>query len=245
MTTSRLLSLAALALTLPLAACGQAGSDSSASRSPSGPPVPTHPAATSYVSTVDNPFFPLPVGRTWTYVGRTEAGVEHNVVTVTARTRVVDGVVCVVVHDVVRDGGGRLVEDTDDWFAQDVDGNVWYFGEDTTELSGGSSSTAGSWEAGVDGARAGLVMPAHPAVGQAYRQEYLPGEAEDQASVLAVDARVTVPAGRFTDLVQTLDFTALEPDADEHKLYARGVGLVASRALDQLDTARLVSVTDD
>jgi hypothetical protein len=131
-----------------------------------------------------------------------------------------------VVHDVVTEDG-ELVEDTYDWYAQDADGNVWYFGEDTTEFEDGKpSTTAGSWEAGVDGAQPGIILPAQPQVGQAYRQEYYAGEAEDNGEVLSVAERVSVESGDFEDVVMTKDTTPLEPDVLEYKWYASGVGVV-------------------
>jgi hypothetical protein len=122
---------------------------------------------------------------------------------------------------------GALIEDTVDWYAQDQQGNVWYFGEDTKEYEHGRAvSDHGSWEAGFKGAQPGIVMEASPQVGDRYRQEYFEGEAEDMAKVIAVDATATVPAGSYTDVVKTKDFTPLEPKLREHKYYARGVGVV-------------------
>ena len=129
-------------------------------------------------------------------------------------------------HDVVTEDG-ELVEDTYDWYAQDTDGNVWYLGEDTKEyVDGKFAGTAGAWEAGVDGAEAGMVMPAHPEVGKAYRQEYYEGEAEDEGEILSLDERAEVPYGSFTDVLMTKDSTPLEPDILEHKFYAKGIGPV-------------------
>ncbi|HEY3015849.1 MAG TPA: hypothetical protein VGJ41_12100 [Nocardioides sp.] len=232
------------ALALALSGCGDSNSDTPANTDVgiSGG-LPAHaPAPSEFVDEIDNPWYPAPVGRVWRYVGQTADGTETNVVTITARTRVVDGVTTRVVHDVVW-LDGVLLEDTFDWIAQDTDGNVWYFGEATREYDGDQVDTAGSWEAGVDGATAGIIMPADPATGDAYRQEYLKGEAEDQAKVLAIDATATVPYGAETGLVQTLDFTQLEPDADEQKYYARGIGLVLSNALHQKDRSELVAMT--
>lgn len=204
--------------------------------------VSTPPPASGFVRTIDNPWMPLKVGTQWHFVGRTADGTERTVVTVTPRTRVVAGVTTTVVHDVVR-LDGRLLEDTDDWYAQDAAGNVWYFGEDTKEYDGGSVDTSGSWEAGVDGARPGIAMLAHPEAGDAYRQEYLKGEAEDQARVLARAATAKVPYGDLSGLLETKDFTRLEPRADEHKFYARGVGVVLEVSLRAKDRTELVSMT--
>lgn len=129
-------------------------------------------------------------------------------------------------HDVVS-ADGEPVEVTDDWCAQDADGNVWYLGERTAEYEDGKVvSRAGSWEAGVDGAQAGIAMPAEPSPGLAYRQEYYAGQAEDRAEVLSVDEQAEVPFGHFADVLMTKDLVPLEPDVLEYKLYARGIGPV-------------------
>ena len=148
-----------------------------------------------------------------------------------AETREVMDIEARVVHDVVTEDG-ELVEDTYDWYAQDADGNVWYLGEETKEFEDGKvSTTSGSWEAGVDGAQPGIVMPAEPEAGMTYRQEYDDGEAEDAAEVLSLDEKVEVPLGRYDGVLMTKDYTPLEPDVLEHKFYARGVGLVLALAI--------------
>jgi hypothetical protein len=166
-------------------------------------------------------------GSRWVYRERAADGtVQRIVVTVTDRTRTVAGIEAVVVHDVASEDG-EVVEDTYDWYAQDAEGNIWYLGEDTTELENGEPvSTAGSWEAGVDGAQAGIALPADPLPGLEYRQEFKAGEAEDAARVLSVDELAEVPFGAFRDVLLTRDWTPLEPDLLEHKLYAKGVGPV-------------------
>ena len=180
----------------------------------------------NFVATVDNPFFPLTPGTTVTY-----GGDEKIVVTVTSDTKLIVGVAATVVRDKVF-VDGALEEDTTDWFAQDRQGNVWYFGEQTAEYSDGKiTSTKGSWTAGVDGAQPGVVMLAHPQIGDAYRQEYFKGEAEDMASVTAVTGKITVPAGAYSDILVTEEWTPLEPDVRERKTYGRGVGLVEIRRI--------------
>jgi hypothetical protein len=243
-----------LALTVAgvCAACGTSAdthSAPSATRPTAGPTAgPTaSPTATpvvgDFVDTIDNPWLPLAVGTRWRFVGRTPHGVERDVVTVTDRTKTVAGVEATVVHDVVR-LDGRLSEETFDWYAQDSAGNVWYLGEATQEhAADGTVSTAGSWEAGVRGARAGIAMLARPTVGAAYRQEYDEGNAEDEAEVISLDGSATVPYGHLTGLLQTRDFTGLEPDADEHKYYARGVGVVLEEGLHEKERNELVSMT--
>jgi hypothetical protein len=175
---------------------------------------------------IDNPYLPLRPGSRWVYLSTSPDESTRIVTTVTRKVRVVQGVPCVVVHDVEATLDGRVLEDTYDWYAQDVDGNVWYFGEDTTAYEAGKASKAGSWEAGVDGAQAGVIMLADPRAGDSYQQEYYAGEAEDQGEVLAVDVRVSTVARRYGDLLQTADTTPLEPRLVEHKYYAHGVGVV-------------------
>lgn len=189
--------------------------------------VPTpSPDPGDFVATVDNPWFPLVPGTVLVYRSAGEQGSRTNTVTVTGKTRTVAGVTTVVVHDVGKDAGGTVVEDTYDWYAQDTAGNVWYFGEDTTSYDGGRADTAGSWQAGLDGAQAGLVMAARPRVGDGYRQEYRVGVAEDRAEVVSLTERRDVPAGPFADLVETEDTTALEPGLVELTYYAKGIGVV-------------------
>lgn len=178
---------------------------------------------------IDNPNWPMSPGTRWTYVEHEGPDVNRITVTVTHRTkRVRAGIRGRVVHDVAR-RRGRIVEDTRDWYAQDRAGNVWYLGEATKAYEPGHPpSTEGSWEAGVRGAQAGIVMLAHPRPGRTYRQEYLRGHAEDKATVLGLHGRATVPCGAFSGLLVTRDFTRLEPDATERKYYARGIGPILS-----------------
>jgi len=170
-----------------------------------------------------NQFFPLVRGRTWVY----EGGTETITVTVTGDTREILGVTVAVVHDVAEDNG-EVVEDTKDWFAQDIHGNVWYFGEISQEFEDGELvSIEGSWTAGVEGAKPGLIMKADPKVGDVYRQEFSLGNAEDLAEVLSLTGSAAVPAASCNgNCLVTKDFTPLEPDVVENKYYAPGVGLV-------------------
>ncbi|MCB9516729.1 MAG: hypothetical protein R3C71_11110 [Candidatus Krumholzibacteriia bacterium] len=176
-----------------------------------------------FVDQVDNPLWPLVPGTTTVLRG----GGEVVTITVTDETRTILGVRCVVVRDVVT-VDGEVEEDTADWFAQDVDGNVWYFGEDSRELRHGRVvGREGSWEAGVDGAQPGIVMHAvQPEPGVAYRQEYYACEAEDMAEVVGLGRSVTVPAGSYENCLETREYSPLEAGVSEHKFYAPGVGLV-------------------
>lgn len=199
----------------------------SASPSPSatGPYDPVIDPA-NFVTVINNPYLPLRPGTTWVLRGTSDGEAEVNTVRVTSKTKVILGVTCVVVEDVV-EADGELAEKTFDWFAQDREGNVWYFGEDSKEYEGGRAvSTEGSWEAGVDGAKPGIVMKANPRVGEIYRQEYYVGEAEDMAEVLRLDGTVKVKYGLFDNVLVTKEWTPLEPGVEENKYYARGVGLL-------------------
>ncbi len=180
-----------------------------------------------FTTRIDNPFFPLRPGITFVYKGVKEASKMRDEFAVTDRTVVIDGVTCRVVHDrvFVR---GVLQENTFDYFAQDRDGNVWYFGEDTEELNrhGKVVSTAGTWRAGVDGAQPGVIMEAHPRVNDHYFQEVDAPIAQDEAVVLKLHQTVAVPFGKFTNCLETKEFTQLEPGNVEHKFYAPGVGFI-------------------
>lgn len=188
-------------------------------------PVELDPA--DFSSDVDHPYWPMAPGNRWVY----EEDGKQVEVTVTDRTRTIAGIEARVVHDVVTEDG-QVVEDTFDWYARDRDGNLWYLGEDTTEFEDGKAvSKEGSWEAGVDGAQAGILLPGHPEAGQAYRQEYYKGHAEDRAKVLSLDESAVVPYGSFDTALMTEETTPLEPDVRERKYYVRDVGPVLAVSL--------------
>ena len=181
-----------------------------------------------FTTDVTNRYWPMKPGTRWTYRETDEEGnVQDVVVVVTRQTRrIANGVTARVVRDTVS-AQGEVVEDTRDWYAQDRDGNVWYLGEDTAEFEGGKvTSREGSFEAGVDGAQAGIIVPAHPRPGLSYRQEYLEGEAEDNGEVLSLDEMAQVPLGRYRHALLTKDTSGLEPNVAEYKLYAPGIGPV-------------------
>lgn len=197
-----------------------------------------------FVSSVDNPFFPPTPGVTYVY--ETPDGSERVETSVTHDARVILGVTCVVVVSEETEKG-NLVEKTFDWYAQDVEGNVWYFGEDSREYRDGEVvGTSGSWQAGVDGAMPGIIMKGSPKKGEAYRQEYYKGEAEDMGEVVSLHESASVPYGSFDDALMTRDWSPLEPGSLEHKYYARGVGLILEvEGDDELDRVELVSVTSE
>ncbi len=176
---------------------------------------------------VNNPWYPLKPGSVYVYQGTKDGEPSREVMTVTHRTKVIEGAPCVVVRDLLY-LSGRLEERTTDWYTQDAKGNVWYFGEQTAELdtNGKVKSTAGSWLAGVHGARPGIFMFAHPKPGRWARQEFYKGQAEDHFMVLTLRTSVRVPYISTTRALLTKEWTPLEPGVIDHKYYVRGVGTV-------------------
>jgi hypothetical protein len=251
------LAVAILCCLIALAGCGnedvttstpEPGTNTASSGLGSGLPQSDEPVdldPAEFTADVTNPWFALEPGTRWTYRESTEDGeVVRVVVTATAVTRkIANGLTARVVRDTVT-LDGEIIEDTLDWYAQDKEGTVWYLGEDTAEFEDGKITTReGSFEAGVDGAQAGVIMPAAPEVGMAYRQEYYEGEAEDNGEVLALGQRASVPVGEYDGLLQTADTTPLEPDVLEYKYYARGVGLVLTIDKESGGREELLAVT--
>jgi hypothetical protein len=209
-----------------VAACGGESKSSSSSPLPTGSePAKLDPA--DFTTDIDNPYWPMSPGSRWVYREVENGEVQRVTVVVTDRTKTIDGIEARVVHDLVTTTDGESVEDTLDWYAQDSKGNLWYLGEDTKEYEDGKVvSTEGSWEHGVDGAEAGIIVAAEPEQGLTYREEYYAGEAEDAAEVLSVDGKAQVPFGRFTGAMITRNFSGIEPNVEELKFYAKDVGPV-------------------
>jgi hypothetical protein len=178
---------------------------------------------------IDNPYFPLTPGDRSIYRETDGTHKEKVVLSVSDKTKqIANGITARIVHDRVTERG-KVIEDTFDWYAQDSAGNVWYLGEDTVECKKGKiKNHSGSFEAGVDGAQPGVIMPADPVPGLKYRQEYYAGEAEDKAEVLSTNEQVESPYGHFTGALLTKDLVPLEPKVSEYKIYAPGVGLVVA-----------------
>jgi hypothetical protein len=174
-----------------------------------------------------NPYFPLRPGTTNILRGRDEGTRLRERMHITARTKMIEGVRTRVVRDVLRRADGTLAERTTDWYAADNSGNVWYFGERTATFDekGHLESREGSWQAGRGGAVAGMIMPAHPHAGQAFRQEFYHGHAEDQAWIVGRFFRTRTPMRTFHNVVRSFEWTRLEPGVVSVKLYARGVGI--------------------
>ena len=176
---------------------------------------------------VDNPWFPLRPGTTYVYRGIKDGQPSRDVVTVTHKTKKIQGAPCVVVQDLLYIRG-KVHERTTDWHTQDKDGNVWYFGEQTAEFDkqGRVTSTEGTWQAGRNGAIPGIFFPANPKVGRSGRQEFYRGHAEDHFQVLGLHASVGVPYVTSHNALLTKEWTPLEPRVLDHKFYVRGIGTV-------------------
>jgi len=215
--------------------------------SPPAPPTeetydPTIDPA-NFVGVVDNPYYTLKPGTIYTYASETEEGMERNEVVVTDQTKEVLGVTTIVVWDRVWIDH-ELIEETYDWYAQDKEGNVWYFGEDSREYEDGEVvSTQGSWEAGVGGAKPGIIMEGQPEVGDSYRQEYYEGQAEDMADVVALGETVTVPYGTFKNCLETRDWSKIDPSLNEYKYYSSEVGgIILEVVVDSGERVELLDV---
>ena len=222
-----------------LAGCGSSGKSAAttAASKPAPPPweikgayAPSIDPA-NFVTTIDNPYFPLLPGTAFHYRGTKEGTKQTDDMVVTDQTKQILGVTATVVEDTVSENG-KAVERTFDWYAQDKQGNVWYMGEDALELKNGKLVRASdSWESGVNGALPGIIMPGNPQPGAVYRQEYFPaGEALDQARVIRLDASASVPAGVFKPVLATEEFSPVEPQF-ERKYYAAGVGEVEEKVV--------------
>ena len=240
----------ALGLAASAAACGGSSQNTSAPPTGSGgagttPVTATAPDATNFDGhVVDNSWFPLIPGMTWEYRGVKDGEPSREIMVATSKTKTIQGVPCTVVNDKLY-LSGKLEERTLDYYAQDKDGNVWYFGEDTAELkpNGEVKSTEGTWLAGRDGAVAGIFMPADPQVGQSFRQEYYKGQAEDHFRILSLNEQVTTPGATSDQAMLTMEWTPLEPNVIDHKYYVQGIGTVLERtAKGPLERNTLVSV---
>ena len=198
----------------------------------------------SFVTVIDNPYFPLPVGRKLVYTGVKDGQTQTDTVTVTDQTKVILGITATVVSDIATHDG-TVLEKTFDFYAQDEQGNVWYLGEDTTAfLPNGKTDTSGSFLAGVDGAQPGIIMEANPQIPDAYRQECYAGQAEDTAWVVATSGSVNVPYGKVRNVLTTLEATRIEPGAYDEKVYGPGIGIVSEQSLTgATEFAQLVSVS--
>ena len=222
----RLLAVAALAAVAVATAAGASGA-----------------ASTGFSAHVSNPWFPLLPGTRYLYEGVKDGKPSRDTVTVTHRTKTIQGAPCVAVRDrlYIR---GRLEERTTDWYSQDSRGNVWYFGEKTAELDahGQVTSTEGTWTAGVDGAKPGIYMPANPRLRQSGQQEFYKGHAEDHFKVIGLFGTVAPPG--TTNTLLTQEWTPLEPGVLDHKMYVRGIGTVLEQTEKGGDERNeLVSVT--
>jgi hypothetical protein len=189
----------------------------------------------NFVKTVDNPYSPLTPGTRFVYEGSKDGAPLRVETTVTTESKRILGVDCVVVRDVAFEDG-EIVEDTLDWYAQDQEGSVWYFGEDSKTIEHGKvTSTEGSWEAGVQDAQPGIIMPGSPMVDKPYQQEFAPGIAEDMAQVIKLGETVSVKYGTFDKVLVTREWSPLDPGIAEEKSYAPGVGLIRAVSVEGED----------
>ncbi|HZB07885.1 MAG TPA: hypothetical protein VE525_02105 [Rubrobacter sp.] len=193
-------------------------------------PVQLDPA--DFSVSIDNPYWPMSPGTKWVYSETDTKGTNQKVVVeVTDQTKMIaNGIEARVVRDTVTENGAP-VEITDDCYAQDKAGNIWYLGEHVTNYKNGKVvGHGGSFEAGVDGAQPGIAMPADPDPGLSYRQEYYKGEAEDKAAVITIgEEQVQVPLGYFDKgVLMTRDLVPTEPKVQELKFYAPNVGPLLS-----------------
>ncbi len=194
-----------------------------------------------FTARIDNPYWPMRVGTHWVYAETDSSGGRQRVdVTVTDRTKMIRGIKARVVHDVVTEGG-EIVENTFDWYAQDSGGSIWYLGEFTREYEDGEPvTTEGSFEYGVDGAQAGVVVPAEPVAGCGFRQEYYKGEAEDRARILTTRDDIKVEGTKYRTVMSTSDRVPTEPFVLEHKFYGEGVGPVLVAGISPSDAREVL-----
>jgi hypothetical protein len=213
---------------------------------PTQPPAPTKLPSTldpaNYLEAVTNPWFPLKPGQQRIYRGVKDGKPAYEVFAVTSETKTILGVRCVVVRDTLN-LNGKLAEKTDDWYAQDKAGNVWYLGEQTAtyKSNGAVESREGTWQAGVDGAKAGIYITSTPQLGVDYQQEYYKGQAEDHFVATDLSVPVKIPYGSFPKALRTKEFTPLEPGVIDHKYYVSGVGVVKEASEDGAERLDLVS----
>ena len=202
------------------------------------------PANFTNPTSLTNPYFPATVGKRYIYEGQTTDGLEHVEEQRLATTKIILGITCIEV-EFKAFLNGKLIEKALDWYAQDNSGTVWYFGEavdNYNAVTGTLKNHDGSWQAGVDGAKPGTIMPANPQVGIAYREEYLFNRAEDRAEITGTGLTVTIPFGAYTNCIKTRDWTELEPDLNENKFYAPGIGMVKETDLKDNSELRLIAV---
>jgi hypothetical protein len=224
------------------------GSNASASQlAPVHGPYAPEIDPANFVTTIDNRYFPLVPGTGFHYKGVAENGTtpQTDDMVVTHQTKTILGVTCTVVRDTVS-SRGKPIERTFDWYAQDKAGNVWYMGEDSREVRHGKfRRTSDSWEAGVGGAKPGIIMPANPQRGDEYRQEFYPRYALDQAKVLGRGGPVTVPYGSYKHTLLTVETAPkLDPGVAERKWYVAGVGDIKEHTVSgNHEEIVLVSVT--
>jgi len=201
--------------------------------------------SSDFSTNITNPYFSLPIGRTFSYEGKTPEGLERVEINIPGETEVINGITTLVYRDKVW-LDNKLVEDTRDFLAQDKEGNVWYLGEDVNNYEDGVLvDHDGSWRAGVDGAEMGIWMKANPVVGDTYKQEYYKGKAEDMADVVSVTEELTIKGKSYSNCLKTYDYTPLDPESKEYKYYCKETAsLVLEEKVGTTERVELVSVKD-
>jgi len=177
--------------------------------------------ATNFGAKIDNPWFPLTPGATLTFEGTKDNKHAVRVFSVTSRTTVIEGVTCVVVEDSVSLGGSPAERGLA-YYAQDRQGSVWLFGEDSQEIEHGRVVKNEGWRAGTDGALPSFFMEAAPTIGHSFAHEYT----NNNFQVVSLSESVKVPYGSFRDVLLTKEWSSEEPDVLTHKYYVRGLGEV-------------------
>jgi hypothetical protein len=235
------------AAALALAACMAVGSSALAASAAKRLPTPKASHFGHHSNLVTNPWFPLARGSVYVYDGQKDGKAARDVMTVTRKVKTITGIRAAVISDRLF-LNGRLAERTTDWYAQDKHGTVWYLGEKTAELNtqGKVTSTEGSFLNGRDGAKGGIFMPVHPAVGRTYQQEAFKGQAEDKFRILSMATSITTPAVSSNTAMLTEETTPLEPGVVDHKYYVQGIGTVKEQQVagavpGQAESTQLVS----
>jgi hypothetical protein len=193
-------------------------------------PTPS-PDPGDFIAGVDNPWFPLAPGSSWTYRRYTPTSLTIVVATVLPTPRRVDGVPTTAVRFVVRRPHGRTAFAAVRWYAQDLAGNVWWFGQRVGGTVSVDPLATRSWVAGRRRAEPGLLVPAHPRAGDGFDNGFERGVMERRTTVLSLDVTVALPHGPYRHTLETQDLSGMEPTLTVQSYYAPGVGLVAQQAV--------------
>jgi hypothetical protein len=199
--------------------------------------IPTpHPDPDDFAGRVDNRWFPLAAGTRWVYRRYTPTSLDTVVATVLHDHHAVEGVTTTAVRFSVRRPSGGTTFAAVRWYAQDTAGNVWWFGQRVGRTFPVDPLATASWLAGRRGAEAGLVMPAHPRVGDGFANGTQPGTMERRSTVVTVDASVALPKGEYHHAIETRDLSPLAPIRIVQTFFAPGIGMVSQDTMEAVDT---------